>query len=396
MFRRTIALVALFLVMLAAIPAHAAGPMGHYIIARKIISNITSGRFQAPTELKQALRDADCQRAYCGGAIGPDLVEGKSHYGATADLSMKLLTTARADLKKAAAAKDAKAFAAAKNELAFAYGWFTHFIVDMNVHEQVNGMTGVTDSYSFTTSADAGHISTDDFGHLRSMVIEINDGKITSDWGKKYLQYWTAIRDLPESQRKARLMELMGKKVSFPSNYNIVLTLSPSSKAAGFNEMPGDWQQPYISVRINIELSEHGEFTFKRVKKDPPGLGHMSTEITGQGTLTDKGELTLEGTTAGGQSYVSQYGNGPDIRFAQADKSKYKMIGSVKFTRDQHNKVYRVDYTQTQFEGSFESKMSRTTLDSKGNDVSTKSATCSGPYSAKGSKIDSIDLPIEN
>ena len=100
----------------------------------------------------------------------------------------------------------------------------------------------------------------------------------------------------------------------------------------------------------------------------------------------------------GGQTYVSQYGNGPDVRFVQTDKSTYKTAGTVKFARDSYhnNKVIRVDYTQTQFEGSFESTMTRTTLDNKGNDVSVKSASCSGPYSAKESKIDSIDLPIED
>ena len=48
--RRILAAAALVLGLSAVFPAHAAGPMGHYIIARKVISNIASGGFQAPAE----------------------------------------------------------------------------------------------------------------------------------------------------------------------------------------------------------------------------------------------------------------------------------------------------------------------------------------------------------
>ena len=144
---------ALLLVVLACASVQAAGPMGHYIIARKVIKNIAEGGFTAPPQLIQLLRDPDCQRAYCAGAIGPDLVEAKSHYGNTADLLRRMFAKARADQKAAASAKNAKAFTEAKQELAFSYGWVSHFIMDMNTHQLVNGMQGIGDAYSFTTSS---------------------------------------------------------------------------------------------------------------------------------------------------------------------------------------------------------------------------------------------------
>jgi hypothetical protein len=489
-----LALAAFILTTITALPIHAAGPMGHYIIARKVISNIMAGGFQAPNELKQLLRDSDCQRAYCGGAIGPDLVEARSHYGATANLSMKLLATARADLKAAAAKRDSKAFAAAKNELAFAYGWYSHFIVDMNIHEQVNGMTGVTDAYSFTTSAqqkihgayegqltaylrktiwnpankydvlipyvfvasvvgvkepsvrqmsvvlkgkvagelafsgnceltteklasiwnksvtkslqetalyldapeemenwdmDVGHISSDDFGRMRSMVIEINDGKLTPDWGKQYPVYWEAIRDLRKSEQHPKLMELLGKTVAIPTKYRMLVTLNMDSKAKGRSEMPGDWQDMYLSTWFEIELRKDGTFTFQ---KKVNGMGHMSTDISGTGTLTPKGLFTMKGKLSGGQNYVSQYGNGQDIRFVQTDKAAFDLSGTVKFNTNSKGKIYDLDYTQSKFEGSFDSTMSLTKLDDKGAEISTETRNCTGTYIPKSSGIEEIDI----
>jgi hypothetical protein len=472
----------------------AAGPMGHYIIARKTIGNIASGGFSAPNELKQLLRDADCQRAYCGGAIGPDLVEAKSHYGATADLSMRMLSKARADMKAAAGAKDAKAFAAAKSELAFAYGWFNHFVVDMNVHEQVNGMEGVTDAYSFTTDAqkkthgvyegqltaylrktiwnaadkydvlipyafvasevgvgepsvrqmavvlkgkvagelvfsggcelsteqlasiwnrsvtkslqeiaqclnspqtmknwdmDVGHISSVDFASMRSMVIEINDGKLTSDWGRKYPSYWEAIRSLSKTEQRAKLMELLGKTAGVPAKYRFLLTLNVSSKAQGRADMPSGWQDGYISTWIEIEVDKAGAFSFNKTVK---GMGGMSTDLTGSGVLATNGLLTMQCTISGGRTYKDRYGNGPEFRCVQADKGSFTLSGKVTFNRNSSGKVYGLDYAQSQFAGSFESVMSLTKVDDNGADLPTETHKCSGDYSPKSSGIEAFDI----
>lgn len=468
--------------------------MGHYILARKVISNIASGGFTAPNELKQLLRDADCQRAYCGGAIGPDLVEAKSHYGATAELSMKMLNKARSDLKAAASSRDAKAFAAAKTELAFAYGWFSHFIVDMNVHEQVNGMQGVGDAYSYTSEAqkkthgiyegqltaylrrtiwntndkydvlipysfvassvgvsepsvrqmsvvlkgkvagelvlsgncdltteklasiwnqtvtkslqeialylsspekmqnwdmDAGHISTADFAKLRSMVIEINDGKLTPDWGKKYLVYWEAIRSLSESEQRAKIMELLGKTTSTPTKFRVLLTLNVPSNTPGRAEMPSGWQDGYISTWFTIELDKNGAFSFKHTVK---GIGAMSTDLVGTGTLTSKGLFSLQCEVTGGRSYKDRYGNGPEFRCQQADKGSFKLTGTVTFRSSSKGKIYGLDFVQSDFSGSFESIMSITKQDEKGADLPTESHKCSGPYSTKSSGIEGFEI----
>lgn len=473
--------------------------MGHFIIARKVISNIAAGGFTAPNELKLLLRDEDCQRAYCAGAIGPDLVEAKSHYGSTASLVRKLFYQARTDQKAAVKAKDAKAFAVAKTELAFSYGWVSHFIMDMNTHQLVNGMQGIGDAYVFTTQAqkithgiyeaqlcaylrrtiwnpadkydvlipyafvakvvgvsepsvrqmsvvlkgktagelvlsgncdltteklatiwnkcvtnalqemarylaapeslddwdlDVGHISTDNFNEMRSMVIEINDGKLPSDWGKQYPVFWEAIRSLSSAEKYSKLIELLGKTATIPKKYRILLSLNPSSKSAGYKDMPQDWRSPSLSVWLNVVL-EGGTFSFDVTEKDEPGQGEYTGVVSGSGTLTPNGLLTIKGVSKGGQSYVSHYGSGPDVRFVQTDKGTFELSGVVNFTRNNKGKIYKTDYVQSAFTGSFGSKMTITKMDDKGNEVSTNSYDCSGEFVPKSSGIGSDSIWIE-
>lgn len=121
--------------------------MGHFIKSSHTLRQINDGKLEVPNELKQVLKDPECQRAFNGGSIGPDLVEKQSHYGNTADLAHKMLETAQADMKRAAGAKDPKAFAESKKELAFAYGWLDHCAADLNTHPKVNERVG--DSFRF-------------------------------------------------------------------------------------------------------------------------------------------------------------------------------------------------------------------------------------------------------
>ncbi|MHB1463074.1 MAG: zinc dependent phospholipase C family protein [Armatimonadota bacterium] len=469
--------------------------MGHFIIARKVISNIAAGGFTAPSELKELLRVPDNQRAYCGGAIGPDLVEAKSHYGSTADLVRRMFYQARADVAKA---KDIKAYGIARTELAFAYGWVSHFIMDMNTHQLVNGMQGIGDAYGFTTQAqklshgvyeaqlcaylrrtiwnpndkydvlipyafvasvvgvseasvrqmsvvlkgkialelvasgncdltteklatiwnrcvttslqemaaylaapqtlknwdmDVGHIRTDGFTEMRSMVIEINDGKLPIDWGKQYPVFWEAIRDLSTGDRRAKLMELLGKTAAIASAYRIELELS-TGKGSYELKMPDNWEVPYYSVRLDIVLNGEGSFSFS-AKTDQKYLIHGGTKtISGSGSLTPKGLLTIKGTMNREQNYIMAYaGSNPqDVRFVQIDKSTFELSGSVKFVRDDKGEIYRLEYVQSQFEGHFESAYSETILENKGNAASTKSWPCSGLFSPKGSGVRNIEV----
>ncbi len=134
--------------------ALAAGPMGHYLIAQNAMDQIRAGRAPAPAELQHLLTEAECRRAFCGGAVGPDLDEGRTHYNNTADTARRLMEAARDDMRRAGAARDNDALAKAKRELAFAYGWYSHCAADLNIHPKVNGVTG--DTYRFNTPAEKG------------------------------------------------------------------------------------------------------------------------------------------------------------------------------------------------------------------------------------------------
>ena len=128
--------------------ARAAGPYGHFIIAKRTTDNILSGSQNAPPELRAALADPDCRRAFYGGSVAPDACAKPSHYGNTADLAHKMLATAKTDLDAAELSGDAKAIKEAQVELAFSYGWLSHCATDLDVHPKVNRYT--TDAYSYT------------------------------------------------------------------------------------------------------------------------------------------------------------------------------------------------------------------------------------------------------
>lgn len=56
---------------------------------------------------------------------------------------------------------------------------------------------------------DYGPISTADFRGLREECIGINDGRIPTQWGREYMNWWNLVRHLPADQRHARLVELI-------------------------------------------------------------------------------------------------------------------------------------------------------------------------------------------
>jgi hypothetical protein len=131
--------------------AQAAGPYGHFIISKRVIDSIKNGK-DAPMELREALKDPECQKAFSGGAVAPDICSEESHYGNTADLADKMLTEARSHLATAKKSGNPKSIQAARVELAFSYGWLAHCAVDLEVHPKVNSIVG--DAFSYTEKGD--------------------------------------------------------------------------------------------------------------------------------------------------------------------------------------------------------------------------------------------------
>lgn len=128
---------------------YAAGAYGHFIIASRAIDGIMDGKQVVPDELKAALADPECRKAYCGGAVAPDICEEASHYGNTGDLVRAMGAKAMGDLESAKQLGDPKKIKQAQIELAFSYGWLSHCAADLNIHPFVNAISG--DSYKYCT-----------------------------------------------------------------------------------------------------------------------------------------------------------------------------------------------------------------------------------------------------
>lgn len=149
MTRKSIIL-CLTMMLATIIPVGAAGPMGHYLIGKQLISNIQNNRCKVDPELKYILKHPDAQRAFEGGCVGPDIAEEQSHYRDTARLAANMLKDARERYKLAASSKDEAAFAKARQDLAFAYGWYSHCASDLNIHPKVNEVVG--DTFRFNSA----------------------------------------------------------------------------------------------------------------------------------------------------------------------------------------------------------------------------------------------------
>jgi hypothetical protein len=148
--RTSLLLTVLLLIVCAVGAVQAATGYGHFILARETIRT-GSGSF--PPELKAVLNDPDCQNAFCGGAVAPDICENFSHYGNTADAVNGMLTSAREHLAAAQNSGDATALKVAQKELAFSYGWLTHCAVDLEVHPAVNAFPTVGDAFKYLDDA---------------------------------------------------------------------------------------------------------------------------------------------------------------------------------------------------------------------------------------------------
>ena len=231
---------------------------------------------------------------------------------------------------------------------------------------------------------DVGHIGTDDFGTMRSMVMKINEGKLPPDWGKQYPVYWDAIKSLPQSAWYAKLQELLGKNTVAPLKYKIYFGIHADPSSSGYSQMPGDWNEFGISTILEVDCSSDGSFRFEKKIADPEGMGHMSSIIKGSGMISQKGDVSLTGTVTGGQQFISRYdSDGPDYRFTQNDDAQFTFKGSISFKRYNDNSIREVVYKQTEAKGSYKSTMIITELDKNKNDVAEKRYSCSGGFTPK-------------
>ena len=145
-------LTSLLIIMVLLVPcccAYAAGAYGHVIIANRTLDGIMEGRQQVTSDLREALNDPEARKAFCGGAVAPDICENASHYGDTGDLVRKMGVKAQANLDAAKKSGDPKKLKQANIELAFCYGWLSHVAADVNIHPLVNAVAG--DSYKYCT-----------------------------------------------------------------------------------------------------------------------------------------------------------------------------------------------------------------------------------------------------
>lgn len=133
--------------------SHAATGYGHFILAREMVRECNSAGSGFPAELTSIMGDPDCQNAFCGGAVAPDICEDFSHYGDTSDAVQGMLKTAREDLVAARQSGNPTALKAAQKELAFSYGWLTHCGVDLEVHPAVNAFPQVGDAFKYLDPA---------------------------------------------------------------------------------------------------------------------------------------------------------------------------------------------------------------------------------------------------
>ena len=149
--------VIILLSALSAMSAHAGGPITHYYISKRAAEQIESNS-KAPSDLKQALADPDCADAYASGAVSPDLnsLSDAGHYNNTSAIPQKMISKSNNDLKQARSLPDDDPDKPAKikeaqKELAFSYGWLSHCASDLNMHPQINGITG--DAWIHNTTA---------------------------------------------------------------------------------------------------------------------------------------------------------------------------------------------------------------------------------------------------
>ena len=180
----------LVLILGAVGSAHAATSYGHFIIAQEILKH---GSAFFPPELKAIIGDPDCQKAFRGGAVAPDIAESFGHYGQTSDAVEKMLGAAREHLADAQRRHDAVDTQNAREQLAFAYGWLTHYGVDLNVHPLVNSFPDVGDSFTYNTTLEKYKHGMYEVDLDRYLVDKFD--KPGSNWEKEFKIPWEFLSE---------------------------------------------------------------------------------------------------------------------------------------------------------------------------------------------------------
>lgn len=194
-------LVCVFAILALMPQVHAAGPAGHYYIAKRAAERM----IQMPDadELGDLLKDPSCLNAFCNGAIAPDLecVCAQAHYGKTTKIPMALLDTAENAYEAAAKLPDSDSTKTAKlreaeKAMCFGLGWISHMATDLAVHPPVNARTG--DCYEYN---DAGgkriHAAAEvQFTQYLLKTLKKPDDKITFD-----IPYWLMTKATGKSQQ---------------------------------------------------------------------------------------------------------------------------------------------------------------------------------------------------
>lgn len=212
------------------LPVNAAGPMGHYMIGKQLISNIQNGRCKVDPELRYVLKHPDAQRAFEGGCVGPDIAEEQSHYKDTATLAANMLKDAREHYKAAASTKDEAAFVKARQDLAFAYGWYSHCASDLNIHPKVNEVVG--DTFRFNNAGQKANHATQESqltAYLKSVMGSSQyDVYIPYEFLSKHVG--VSVEDLKASDKKLRA-KLVGE-LSLASTVNMNDKIAQKWRAA--------------------------------------------------------------------------------------------------------------------------------------------------------------------
>ena len=150
MFIRTLRFIMLAILLVGILNTSAlgAGAYSHYYIGKRAGEALMDDP-NAPAALRDALKDPDALNAFASGAVSPDLgsFDNLGHYNKTTAAPMKFIATAKDHLASANALSNDNPDKLAKikeaqKELAFSYGWLSHCATDLNVHPEVNKITG--------------------------------------------------------------------------------------------------------------------------------------------------------------------------------------------------------------------------------------------------------------
>jgi len=124
--------------------------MGHNALGSITVNRIIEGKYPAPPELKEALKNPKVRQSFLGGSVGPDLFPDRTHRGSQSEFTQRMMDAAWREYRSAG--NDPAAKEKAAQALGFAYGWMCHVATDLNVHPKVNELVG--DAYDHNNAGE--------------------------------------------------------------------------------------------------------------------------------------------------------------------------------------------------------------------------------------------------